>query len=96
MFKIARGTPCHIRRVGSEEWRPFTTTRALRFNSYEPTDNGGRWLFRRDGWELKVISALVDGRKPKQPKKRLPRVTCGIPTGRGVSRRRRNHPRRRR
>lgn len=59
-FIVPAGARCLVRRAGATEWRAHVTTKASGFDSYVPVDNGGRWLFAADGWEIKLAPSLVD------------------------------------
>lgn len=93
MFTVLEDTKVEIRRVGTSDWKKYTTRRTCRFDTYEPTDNGGKWLFRQDGWEMKVCPALIVRKKKKTTRYPYPQGTfnkCILGrNGRG-SRRRRN------
>lgn len=86
-FVVPAGVRCHVRRVGSAEWRPHVTKREAGFESHGVADNGGRWTFKKDGWELKLASSLVIGREPKSPKAQQQKGILGR-RGKGANRRR--------
>jgi hypothetical protein len=90
MFKIRKGTKCHVYKKGSGgEWKPFTTTKELVFDTHGVTDNGGRWVFDNgDGWVLKVATCFVVGREEKSNEwVPLKRGKASTSRGRGASRR---------
>lgn len=67
-FKIAKGTRVLVRRAGEQQWTEYVTSRWLAFDRYEVADVGGRWLFARDGWELKLPPSSVQRRPGKAQK----------------------------
>lgn len=91
MFKIRKGTKCHVYKKGTGTgWKSFMTTKDLTFDSHGVTDNGGRWLFDNgDGWLLKVPPCFVEGREPKADEwVPLKRGKASTTRGKGASRRR--------
>ena len=63
-FLVPAGTPCAVRSVVKDEWRPFTTTRDNAFERFERyvQDDGGPYdEFRSEtgGWVLPVAARHV-------------------------------------
>jgi hypothetical protein len=87
-FVVPVGTKCHVRRVGSADWRPFVTKRETGFDSHGIADNGGCWTFETGGWEMKVATCFVIGREPKTPKTCRSKGAFSTTRGKGASRRR--------
>lgn len=86
-YFIPAGTACHVRGPAAADWRPFVTTRDLRFLTRAVADTGGSWVFAAHGWLLKVNPNRVVGRpKPDQAASGGPPILRS--KGRGSSRRR--------
>jgi hypothetical protein len=52
-FTVRAGTECDVRKADGEDFRPYTTTRTLRFDGYAER-NGLHFTFVRDGWAIRV------------------------------------------
>ncbi len=80
-FFVPEGTLVSIRRVGSVEWEPLTTTHHIHFTDHEPTANGAFWVIRCCGWELRVAPSLLRGTdsRARPPKPNLPPREPGSP-----------------
>jgi hypothetical protein len=66
-FVVPAGTPCAVRSVVKDEWRPFTTTRDNafeRFERYVKDEGGPYYEFRAEtgGWILLVAARHVTHR----------------------------------
>lgn len=57
-YRIPAGTPCQVQRVGQAGWREHTTTRESEFAG-TAGEEGGRLVFGRDGWRLRVERGRV-------------------------------------
>lgn len=57
-FVVPVGVACAVS-LGGGPWVTYTTRVETVFDRYEPTDNGGRWLFRKGDWALKICPVNV-------------------------------------
>lgn len=58
-YVIPANTPAHVQHTSSpyNPWRPFRTTKLLRFNECDPCDK--YFICLKGGWKLAVVQSLV-------------------------------------
>lgn len=64
-YRLDKGVPCHVRKVGTFDWMPHTTSKRLFFVEF--TADGPDRVFVHEGWEIRVRADLLSGAATAPP-----------------------------
>ena len=59
-FRLPRGTPCDVRRVGEWKWKPHVASMQSLLANRVLYNESLHWVFAHDGWEVRVSVQLLE------------------------------------